>query len=527
MKFLPALMLLFTSQLTWAQDHWDSIQPYITDEVVAVAYLDLSQIDTLGTLEWIDGLGFGPTEGQRKRATDLMLKVQQRFDETWDYGARFVYLLFRASDLQHGGPAWVLPIKEGGDSRGMLGLLLSGRPDRFEIERDMRPPFFPDYCAVHKSAVVGGYTPEQLKQIKASQPAADRDLTEAWNALGLADCGLIVFGDEDSRRVVREMFPALPPPFAKISGELIADRLAWGGIAADLPPRTTLNLIVQADEPATAQSLQQIVRDAMELLKIVPLVQNSLDLDDLVTMTSLIDPEVFESQLTISFDNLLFDLDRLARLVTPSIKSIRQETQRNGRTAKFKQIALGMLNYESARGTYPPRATYSEDGKPLLSWRVHILPYLGLMDLYKKFRLDEPWDSEHNKQLIPLIPDVYVDPDPALARRNSQGNTSFVVPTGPDTLYSGVEAPTLKDLKDGTSNTILLVEVRPIAAPVWTRPKDWTPTKIPYEMLRRDDRDWFTTAYCDGSVGVYPLSTPVGTLRELLSPAGGGVVNRP
>ena len=42
----------------------------------------------------------------------------------------------------------------------------------------------------------------------------------------------------------------------------------------------------------------------------------------------------------------------------------------------LKQIGLAMHNYLSAKGTFPARAIRDKDGKPLLSWRVAILPYL-------------------------------------------------------------------------------------------------------------------------------------------------------
>ena len=66
-----------------------------------------------------------------------------------------------------------------------------------------------------------------------------------------------------------------------------------------------------------------------------------------------------------------------------------------------------MHNYESAHGTLPPAAVRSTDGTPLLSWRVAILPFIEQDALYKEFKLDEPWDSEHNKKLIAKMPKLY------------------------------------------------------------------------------------------------------------------------
>jgi hypothetical protein len=87
----------------------------------------------------------------------------------------------------------------------------------------------------------------------------------------------------------------------------------------------------------------------------------------------------------------------LVALLLPAVQAAREAARRTQSTNNLKQLILGLLNYESANGHFPPHASYSPDGKPLLSWRVHILPYLEEQALYSQFRLDEPWDSEHNQ----------------------------------------------------------------------------------------------------------------------------------
>jgi hypothetical protein len=55
----------------------------------------------------------------------------------------------------------------------------------------------------------------------------------------------------------------------------------------------------------------------------------------------------------------------------------------------------------------PIRDSYSPHGKPLLSWRVHLLPHLAQAELYQQFKLDEPWDGPTNRKLIEKIPKIY------------------------------------------------------------------------------------------------------------------------
>ena len=86
----------------------------------------------------------------------------------------------------------------------------------------------------------------------------------------------------------------------------------------------------------------------------------------------------------------------------------------------LKQIALALLNYEAAHKTLPAQAKYDADGKPLLSWRVGILPYIEEQQLYQQFHLDEPWDSPNNIKLLDQMPAVFKHP-----KMNKPGTTVY------------------------------------------------------------------------------------------------------
>jgi len=518
MKKIALVLLLLPPGLALGSDHSAALEKYLTDDVVAIGYLDLSQIDTLGALEWVEKLEFGPAAEDRGEGVKKLRTLQKQIDELTDFGVRYVYALFRVSDISFGGPTWVVPA---GNRSAALAALQ-------RIKASSLAPLLPKHLVATKGAVLGANTAEQLEQLKADRPTDPRDWSTAWKTLGSGHGGLLVFGDQDSRRVVREMFPKLPEPFQAIDGPWIADRLLWGGIVAKLPPEPSLQIIVQTDENSTAKVLQESIAGGFALLEQSPLVQKLLSAEDRKVLTASLAPQVSGDQVAISFADVLNDCDRIARLLTPPVRSARQAAQRNTRINQFKQIALAMLNYESANGTFPPRSTFSDDGKPLLSWRVHILPYLGQGELYKQFHLDEPWDSEHNKQLIPLMPATYADPDPALRKRNVAGRTTYVVPTGPGSVFAGPAGISCKEITDGTSNTILLVEIWSMAGPFWTRPKDWLMATNPWERLqRRDDRDWMTAAFCDGHVRIIPTSTSGEKLRALITIAGGEVIEWP
>jgi hypothetical protein len=155
-----------------------------------------------------------------------------------------------------------------------------------------------------------------------------------------------------------------------------------------------------------------------------------------------------------------------AGLGLPAVQKVREAAARTQSMNNMKQIALAMHNYHDATGSLPPAAIVDRKGKKLLSWRVMILPYIEQDNLYKQFKLDEPWDSEHNKKLIPMMPKTYVDPRmPA-----EPGTTYYKVFVGKDAGFDWVQARKFASFPDGLSNTIMTVTA---GDPVeWTKPED-------------------------------------------------------
>src|SRR5947209_4748780 len=117
-----------------------------------------------------------------------------------------------------------------------------------------------------------------------------------------------------------------------------------------------------------------------------------------------------------------------------------------------------MHNYHDTHGQLPPAVVYGADGTPLYSWRVLILPYIEQQELYQQFHLDEPWDSPHNRALLPLMPRTYAAPG-RKARLLPPYHTVIHVFVGQGAAFEGREGLRLPgDFPDGTSNTLLFVE---------------------------------------------------------------------
>ncbi len=165
-----------------------------------------------------------------------------------------------------------------------------------------------------------------------------------------------------------------------------------------------------------------------------------------------------------------------------------------------------------------------------MSWRVHILPYIEQDTLYKKFKLDEPWDSKHNKELIKEMPSIY---KVVGGMKVDDGKTCYLVPTGDDTAFPKGEAGSTNGLSltafsDGLSNTLMTVEAAPDKAVPWTKPEDWEfdPDK-PNKGLIGHRPNAFLAGFADGSVRRIPKSIKDETLKAIFTRAGAEVVAIP
>jgi hypothetical protein len=132
----------------------------------------------------------------------------------------------------------------------------------------------------------------------------------------------------------------------------------------------------------------------------------------------------------------------------------------------LRQVALACLNFESVHGRFPSNMIDSNE-KPLLSWRVAILPYLEAKELYDKFRHDEPWNSEHNIALAAEMPDVFSSPG-----FDNKLKTLIQGLDATGTVFESGKKVTFGQMTDGSSNTILCVESGEKEAVIWTKPQD-------------------------------------------------------
>ncbi|MBL9092355.1 MAG: DUF1559 domain-containing protein [Planctomycetaceae bacterium] len=208
----------------------------------------------------------------------------------------------------------------------------------------------------------------------------------------------------------------------------------------------------------------------------------------------------------------------MAGFLTPAVYEAQGAAKRAVGSNNLRNIGMAAIMYASEKGSLPTNIV-DEGGKPLLSWRVRLLPHLDQQALYERFHLDEPWDSAHNRTLIANMPDFYRHTGVVLAP-GAEGRTLYQMPSGPGTLYDSkkLSLDQIGAAGIATSQAALVVVAEPQFAVEWTKPSDLEIDLQNYlERLLLDRNRAATVLRLDGSVHEQPAASAA-ELEESLFP---------
>lgn len=179
----------------------------------------------------------------------------------------------------------------------------------------------------------------------------------------------------------------------------------------------------------------------------------------------------------------------------------------------LKQLGIAMHNFHDTFQRFPAAATKDGDGKSLLSWRVKLLPFIDQAALFEEFHQDEPWDSPHNKALIARMPPSLMAP----GSKAGEGKTNYVGILHKQGIFTDGPGTRIRDVVDGTSNTIMVAEVDDKHAVIWTKPDDLDfNDEEPHTGLVGLRKGGFLAVFCDGAVHFVPSTIDAQTLIRLV-----------
>jgi hypothetical protein len=506
------------------------LAPLIDEQTVAVARLNVARFDLAATMKFLQEIApqDEPDFDQQLQAAQTRgAKMKSTLE---DAGIDEIYVVVSLADVPAQPPFLaVFPARDAEAAKPGLGLLS-------ELTKLEPISIRGDYVFAPKPVQ------ERLVALKSvPRPEFAAALAAAGNDATLA---VALAPNPDTRRVLLEMLPRLPDEIGGGSGRTLGDGISWIALAAKSPPATSLKITLQAKDAEAAAALRGTALSALERMGKSEEVRAAVS--QYGDLTKLLTPRITGDRLTIEAGGEGDDAKLLAKVLAEPVRAARAATHRSQSSNNLKQIGLAMHTYHDSYNTFPPQAIRSKDGKALLSWRVAILPFVGQQALYQEFRLDEPWDSEHNKKLIARMPAAYSLPK--LGQGNiALGKTSYLAPLSkqPPAVATAADgdpdkpASKRKDempfdlpqgtkfqlMTDGTSNTIIVVEALPEAAVVWTKPDDLViEEKAPLAGLASEKSPTFNTLFGDGSVRAISRTIDAQVFWNLLRMNDGNVV---
>ncbi|HJT34591.1 MAG TPA: M56 family metallopeptidase [Pirellulales bacterium] len=390
------------------------------------------------------------------------------------------------------------------------------------------------------------YLPDERTIVMATEPQLQQillagrrspDWADRWQSLGSGEFAAMLDLTAVNQALAGELKQGPPPPHL---APLLAFAPLWEkGQRLFATARIDDDLTLQAQiDCANGDDAQQVERTAQAALT---LAQNMLDelgnrlagapaqgaaaaLPAVDVASQLLKRGKLSTRReTVEYTTKL-DVDvaeTATAIFSPAVMAARESARRAQDMNNMKQIVLALHIYADVNKHFPPPVVIGPDGKTPHSWRIEILPYMEQEPLYRQYKMDEPWDSENNKKVLDQMPAVLRAPSAA----PGSNETSYFALVGPTTFFGDKDSKgtTFMEIRDGTSNTIAIVETK--RSVPWTKPDDidYDPAK-PLPKLGGWHPGGFIAGYGDGSVHFLQDTLAEETLRALITKAGGEVI---
>jgi hypothetical protein len=515
----------------------------LDEQTFGVVGIDTARVDLDSLVQQISAI---PVLTERQRS-DLALHKKNL--GTWlehfrRAGGREIWIVLTLADSLLDNPLVVVPLSDGANRQTLEGLFVSGKFDKAE---EMDRPFNMDGSIERDGAFVFGFK-AALKRLRDFHGPTRAIPKSALKAVAGAEIRAFVLPTDDQRRVLREFLrdpPAeraivermpqgtVPAEFLRNPGEIarlaLGEGLQWIAVGIATRENLALKLIIGSKNAVSAKALDLWLAGAWQYTRQHIAAQKGPDsamIAGLIDQFSrLLAPKVSGDQLSIRVDRRQLMASAggafLGQAAFGAAKRAENTVVRN----HLKQLALAMHNYHDVYKQFPPAAIRDAKGRPLLSWRVALLPFLDENTLYQQFHLDEPWDSPHNKPLMAKMPGVL---RPSSATLRAAGKTTLLVPVGKQTIFGPPEGVAIREITDGTSNTIMIVDADEAHAVVWTKPDDLNVDGVDAKQAVFGTRkEGVFCAFADGSVQRLDPQITADVVHALLTRNGGEVIPRP
>ena len=512
LNYLVAIFAVLASLPGIASAQEDqSVQPasFLDTNTIGYLHVDLQEFDFVKAFELLieneDVLGLSQPSVSKK-LTVARSMVLGTVEILRDKGAKDAYVFLNLSDL------------------GALSVVV---PASDETQAKSFKLAFPPGELIGNNLVIGPQGGARnilaFELPKRTDADALLEISEGHQAT------LVIAPSKDHARVFGEVMPDLPEPLDDVDGELVADGFVRCVVTIDsLDPVSGQVTIDSRSEKAS----QAIFTKSSQLLLAMANGDFGLTLGQLEILQPALKtfkPKQSGKVIEIGFVESDFEI------LKPAMGGLIEEaTFRNGKQQilnSLRELSLTMFNFESKNKRLPGYANFDNDGNALLSWRVHVLPFMQQEELYQQFHLNEPWDSPHNIKLVDKMPEIFRAPfgwtdKETHTKLVTEGKTVFVMPIG-EGMYGTKDGLRIVDVTDGTSNTIMLFAVRAELAVPWTKPVGVEiDLSDPVPTLLDQTGTGVATAFGDSFAQFLPADIDAKTMRLLLQVGDGEIIDR-
>ncbi|MEX0867667.1 MAG: DUF1559 domain-containing protein [Pirellulales bacterium] len=295
-------------------------------------------------------------------------------------------------------------------------------------------------------------------------------------------------------------------------GDLLKGKLVGASEQSAQEAKSTLEAMLILGETFLAEGQRQVPAEAEEVL-----------LPAIAMAEQMVKTAKFESDgklVTFTLPRPEGFNEKLAELRDQAVETAKQAEERMRPLNSVRQVMMALHNHAAVLQQLPAQAVHSEDGEPLYSWRVAMLPFLEQANLSEEFNKEQKWDSDANKALSETSLAVFRTSDDV-----PPGMSNILAVVAEDSVIDASEKNTFAGIRDGMSNTIVLVEVDAEHAVPWAKPADWTPDpNHPTAGLKIHDDGMFVVGFADGSVRRLSKDIAPQTLLAMFTKGGGEVI---
>ncbi|TWU32918.1 DUF1559 family PulG-like putative transporter [Novipirellula artificiosorum] len=450
--------------------------------------VDLAQVDVAAAIGWfVDQSMVSVREG--KELTQMLDGIIKPLRSV---SVGHVYAIIGTSTLVDGGPVIVIPCDNPLAVEGLASVVMQLLPGALSLSTRKHEDLVLIGPAVSLDRIDRYQGDKQTRLVSLALSSSGKESLDHKAVFELPT---------EARRELLAYWPETAPSSSPVefSPKQLLEDLVHVTVSWDMPPLPQVQVTIFNRSRDAASRTKEIV-------------------DQWIAQR-----EDLAARLEVTKDGFAVKVTASTDAIEAAVGPAQRASVRRQEIERLSELGKALHAYHEYHGHFPPRCFVDRDGRELLSLRVCILPHLEQLAMYGQFRLGQPWDSKHNFELAKIIIPTY-----RVDSRHQEGaaKTTVRFPVFPGSLWDGDGPPrTVKDVTDGTSNTIAAIIAPADEATPWSSPRRWDLFGDDLAEAVFGDRDEIVTLFLDGSVRVFKKDElDSETLKKYLTIAGREVV---